>query len=49
MMDRSDSPWYPTTKLFRQKELGNWQSAFEEVIFELSTLISSKNKSEQIL
>jgi len=23
--------WYPTIKLFRQKEINNWKSVFEEV------------------
>ena len=31
LLDRSDSPWYPTMRLFRQKEPGNWQSVFEEI------------------
>src|SRR5262249_20990605 len=26
MLDRSDSPWYPTARLFRQREPGNWNS-----------------------
>ena len=25
LLEREDSPWYPTMKLFRQKELNNWQ------------------------
>jgi hypothetical protein len=24
MMDREDSPWYPTMRLFRQKSIGQW-------------------------
>jgi hypothetical protein len=31
MLGRSDSPWYPTLRLFRQKELGNWPAVFEEM------------------
>jgi tetratricopeptide (TPR) repeat protein len=31
LLDRSDSPWYPTMQLFRQKERGNWQGVFEEI------------------
>ena len=27
-LDRSDSPWYPTMRLFRQSTHGNWQSVF---------------------
>jgi len=28
---RSDSPWYPTVRLFRQTEIGDWSSTLEEV------------------
>lgn len=31
MMDRSDSPWYPTMRLFRQKSRGNWNQVFIEI------------------
>lgn len=24
MLDREDSPWYPTMRLFRQRRLGDW-------------------------
>jgi hypothetical protein len=27
-LDRCDSSWYPTMKLFRQTERGNWRSIF---------------------
>ncbi len=32
MLDRADSPWYPTMRLFRQSEAGNWQSVFELMV-----------------
>src|SRR5204863_775946 len=31
LLDRSDSPWYPTMRLFRQQHPGDWQSVFEAV------------------
>jgi Flp pilus assembly protein TadD len=31
MLDRADSPWYPTMRLFRQKSEGEWQSVFAEM------------------
>jgi len=31
MSDRTDSPWYPTMRLFRQKSPGNWGDVLEEV------------------
>jgi ADP-heptose:LPS heptosyltransferase len=27
----TDSPWYPTVRLFRQTKLGNWESVVREV------------------
>ncbi len=29
MLNRADSPWYPTMRLFRQPESGGWQPVFE--------------------
>jgi len=29
MLDRDDSPWYPTMRLFRQRARGDWRSVFE--------------------
>jgi Tfp pilus assembly protein PilF len=31
MIDRTDSPWYPTMRIFRQKQPGEWQPVFSEV------------------
>lgn len=31
MVDRTDTPWYPSMRLFRQRELGNWGPVIEEV------------------
>ena len=31
MLDRSDSPWYPSMTLFRQKETGDWRPVFEQL------------------
>jgi hypothetical protein len=31
LLDREDSPWYPTMHLFRQKERGNWREVFERI------------------
>jgi ADP-heptose:LPS heptosyltransferase len=35
LLERTDSPWYPTMKLFRQEQLGSWQSALEKVSADL--------------
>ncbi len=36
MADRSDSPWYPTMRLFRQRRPGNWDDVLDEVRAEVS-------------
>lgn len=28
---RTDSPWYPSMRIFRQRELGDWESVIEDV------------------
>ncbi len=28
LLEREDSPWYPTLRLFRQEERGNWKDVF---------------------
>ncbi len=35
MLDREDTPWYPTMRLFRQPALGDWASVFARVAGEL--------------
>lgn len=42
LLDGSESPWYPSMRLFRQKELGNWHGVFNEVSIELDKFISGK-------
>ena len=31
LLDRADSPWYPTMRLFRQKNDGDWNNVFREM------------------
>lgn len=35
LLDRTDSPWYPTMRLFRQSRAGNWGSVIADVAQEL--------------
>jgi ADP-heptose:LPS heptosyltransferase len=37
-LDRSDTPWYPTMRLFRQPARGDWTSVIAEVAQELARL-----------
>jgi tetratricopeptide (TPR) repeat protein len=38
LLDRNDSPWYPTARLFRQTTFGNWQDVMARVEPELREL-----------
>ena len=38
LLDRQDSPWYPTMRLFRQPAPGDWDGVFREVAIALQEL-----------
>ena len=38
LLDRSDIPWYPGMKLFRQRERDNWKDVFDEIETQLRQL-----------
>ena len=38
LLDRDDSPWYPTMRLFRQPTRGDWESAIAKV----ATVLAAK-------
>jgi Glycosyltransferase family 9 (heptosyltransferase) len=40
LLDRDDSPWYPSARLFRQPVAGDWDSVVAKVIEELSLMRS---------
>jgi len=40
MLDRDDSPWYPTMQLFRQSQSGDWSSVFEQMSAQLESLVA---------
>ncbi|MDA8430852.1 MAG: tetratricopeptide repeat protein [Geobacteraceae bacterium] len=53
MLDRSDSPWYPTMRLFRQSLPGDWGSVVNEInraLYErLSAATDGSDSSEDML
>jgi hypothetical protein len=38
LLDRDDSPWYPSVKLYRQEAIGEWETVFERVRDDLSKI-----------
>jgi ADP-heptose:LPS heptosyltransferase len=42
LLDRDDSPWYPTVRLFRQTETRDYGEAIDRVRDELVALIAAK-------
>ena len=42
LLDREDSPWYPTMRLFRQSERDNWQPVFANMERELRSLLNER-------
>jgi hypothetical protein len=40
MLDRSESPWYPSMRLFRQRSPGDWESVVLDIVQELKGLMA---------
>jgi hypothetical protein len=43
LLEREDSPWYPTARLFRQPLPGDWEAVAERVCQELTSFIQAGN------
>jgi hypothetical protein len=41
LLEREDSPWYPTMRLFRQSEPGDWDGVFDRVTNALAKQLAS--------
>lgn len=44
LYDRHDTPWYPSMKLFRQPQPGDWHSVFEKLKHQIITLQRTKKE-----
>ncbi|MBO1348069.1 MAG: tetratricopeptide repeat protein [Hormoscilla sp. GUM202] len=44
MLERPDSPWYPTMGLFRQQKRGDWSEVFAAVKQALQEIVAEKKK-----
>ncbi len=45
LLDREDSPWYPTMRLLRQDEPGNWAGVIDRVVAALWEMSEPQSKS----
>lgn len=45
MLEREDSPWYPSARLFRQPTLADWDSVIDAVTHALTTLAATHEHS----
>ena len=43
LLEREDTPWYPTMRLFRQKQAGQWPTVIARVAEELGRLAACKS------
>jgi hypothetical protein len=44
LLERSDSPWYPTFRLFRQRRRGNWESAVDPMTKAIGAMVSGRER-----
>ena len=42
LRDRDDSPWYPTMKLYRQQQIGDWEGVFQRVKVDLQAWLTQR-------
>ncbi|MEG4043376.1 tetratricopeptide repeat protein [Microcoleus sp. Pol17_C1] len=49
MLQREDSPWYPTARLFRQSTAGDWEGVLEQASLALRKIISQHQESQPLI
>jgi len=42
MLERHDSPWYPTARLFRQRRMGDWTDVFARIAADARAMSSAQ-------
>lgn len=46
LVAREDSPWYPTLRLFRQQQRGDWRPAVREVAYALQQRLQQRRRAD---
>ena len=49
MLEREDSPWYPTARLWRQEKPGDWEGVFERVALALKAKICEQQPEQNLI
>ena len=49
MMDREDTPWYWTARLFRQSRRGDWEEVFERIADELASTVAREMPEQSLV
>ena len=49
LVNREDSPWYPTMRLFRQPEADDWAPVFERMASSLSGMLTARGEGKPAL
>jgi tetratricopeptide (TPR) repeat protein len=49
LVDRLDSPWYPTARLFRQTSVGDWGPVFQSIAEAIPTGVLRRNEIRPLL
>ena len=44
LLEREDSPWYPTMRLFRQRRWGDWDEVFQRIADEVQKLLLLRDR-----
>jgi hypothetical protein len=47
MLERTDTPWYGSARLFRQSRVGEWPALFKQVAEALRKLVPQRDVVEQ--
>ena len=46
LLNRSDSPWYPSMRLFRQQQAGQWRPVIQQIVVELRLLMAHRSGTD---
>ena len=46
LLDREDSPWYPTMRLFRQSTIGDWSGPIAKIAEELAATVANRQSGQ---